>query len=278
MGVGGRTTIYSGRNRASIPVYPLDVFVATKEGEVHLHGAATTLPANLLSILVLLDGKATIGDIEQKATHLSSKAVRDLVRTLVAAGLVRAASIAEMDGLDFSAYFDAPDSAARLPGGAKASADKEAARGAPELAKKGFYVSIARKSAMATTRESNAKLEALVVEDDPDVASLVKRSLEEAEFAVVVATKRDEILGRLRRTPPPDVVILDVMLPDANGFDVLEKMKLHPTLRSVPVIVLTADARRESIMRGLASGADGYITKPFQRTALLLGVKAVLGI
>jgi DNA-binding response OmpR family regulator len=63
-----------------------------------------------------------------------------------------------------------------------------------------------------------------------------------------------------------------------NGFDILQRLKAHPALKAVPVIMLTADAARESVMRGLASGADGYITKPFERAILLDGVKAVLGI
>jgi DNA-binding response OmpR family regulator len=68
------------------------------------------------------------------------------------------------------------------------------------------------------------------------------------------------------------------MLPDVNGFDILQRLKAHPALKAVPVIMLTADAARESVMRGLAGGADGYITKPFERAKLLGGVRAVLGL
>jgi DNA-binding response OmpR family regulator len=73
-------------------------------------------------------------------------------------------------------------------------------------------------------------------------------------------------------------MILDVVLPDVNGFDVLQKMKTHPALKAVPVIMLTAEAKRESVMRGLVGGADGYITKPFEKAVLIAGVKAVLGL
>ena len=85
-------------------------------------------------------------------------------------------------------------------------------------------------------------------------------------------------MARLRTPPAPDLVILDVGLPDINGFDVLQRLKAHPVLKAVPVILLTAEATRESVMRGLVLGADAYITKPFERSALRDGVRAVLGL
>jgi DNA-binding response OmpR family regulator len=76
----------------------------------------------------------------------------------------------------------------------------------------------------------------------------------------------------------PDVALRDVGLPDINGFDILARMRRHPQLKSIPVIMLTGQARREDVMRGLAGGADGYITKPFDRDVLLTGIRAVLGL
>jgi two-component system OmpR family response regulator len=73
-------------------------------------------------------------------------------------------------------------------------------------------------------------------------------------------------------------VLLDVRLPDANGFDILLRMKQHPALKSIPVIMLTGEATRESVMRGLAGGADGYVTKPFELAILLNAVRSVLGL
>ena len=97
-------------------------------------------------------------------------------------------------------------------------------------------------------------------------------------YAVRVAANREQILAALRSLPLPDLVLLDVLLPDANGFDVLARMKQHPKLRAVPVVMLTGQATRASVMRGLVGGADGYITKPFEVEILVRGVKAVLGV
>ena len=92
------------------------------------------------------------------------------------------------------------------------------------------------------------------------------------------ALKRDDIVISLRQVPPPDLILLDVQLPDANGFDILAKMRQHPSLKSMPVVMLTAESTRESVLRGLQGGADGYITKPFEPDMLISAVKAVLGL
>jgi len=86
------------------------------------------------------------------------------------------------------------------------------------------------------------------------------------------------VAARLKQRPSPDVIILDVHLPDLNGFQLLKLLKSHPVLKPIPVVMLTADAEPQSIVLGLVNGADGYITKPFDHAALLKGVNAVLGL
>lgn len=269
--------VYSDENRVNIPVYPLDIFMPTDLGTAQTQGGTTRLPQDALAVLVLMDGEATVGDIEQKLPHLKSEAVRDLLRSLVAAGIVRPATIEETTGLDFSAFFKA-GSGPEPSEGTKASADREAESGTPQLERTGYYVSIARKAVTARKPDGGARWSALLVEDDPDVSVLVARLLEAEGFEVTCAPSRDAVLARLNKAPKPDVAILDVTLPDINGFDLLQRLKAHPALKTIPVIMLTADAKRESVMRGLVTGADGYITKPFKREILLGGVKAVLGI
>ena len=273
-----RIAVFKSENRANIPVYPLDIFTLTDRGIAQIQGGATDLPADALVLLVLIDGKATVGDIEQKARPIAPNAVRELLRSLVSTGLVRLATIEQTDRLDLTAYFEA---ARRLPGpsgGATASADREAAAGEPQLKREGYYVSIARQAVTAKKPVPGARLSVLIVEDDADMANLVVRLLGSEGFDVDIAADREAILARLRRPPVPDAIILDIMLPDVNGFDVLQRVKTHPVLKSVPVIMLTADARRASVVRALVCGADGYISKPFERGKLVEGVKAILGL
>jgi len=91
------------------------------------------------------------------------------------------------------------------------------------------------------------------------------------------AGNREEITAALR-LGKPDLVLLDVTLPDADGFDVLVRMRQHPVLKTIPVIMMTAKASREAVLKGLAAGATGYITKPFDVDVIVLAVKSVLGL
>ncbi|OGA98357.1 MAG: hypothetical protein A3E79_04420 [Burkholderiales bacterium RIFCSPHIGHO2_12_FULL_61_11] len=99
-----------------------------------------------------------------------------------------------------------------------------------------------------------------------------------AGFVARVAANREQIVAALRQPPLPDLVLLDVMLPDTDGFNVLARMRQHPLLGKVPVIMVTGTATREAVLKGLLGGANGYITKPFQIDVLLKAVKTVLGI
>jgi DNA-binding response OmpR family regulator len=116
----------------------------------------------------------------------------------------------------------------------------------------------------------------LVVEDDRTVAEVLIAYLNRAGYDVEWSADGVEALERWQRTSP-DIVILDLMLPDTTGFDVLQRMKSHPALADVPVVIVTGQATRESVVNGLAFGADGYFTKPFEIDVLLRGMKAVLG-
>ena len=278
---GDRVSVFSTENRAEVPVYPLDVFVLTDGGAKEIHGGATRLPAEALEILVLLDGKKTVADLEQAIPHVPAENLRNLIRSLIGAGLLRAPTLAEQSGgveVDFDAFFKAAAAGEPSSPAVEKSADREAVYGAPELERTGYYVSIARQAVKARAPADGGKFIALVIEDDPDMCALIERLLGRDNFTVAACSKREEALARLRQRPSPDVVMLDIHLPDLNGFDLLQKLKTHPQLKPIPVVIVTADARPESVMRGLALGADGYITKPFDHTALVKGVKAVLGL
>lgn len=271
------SNVYLPENVLNIPVYPLDVFALTDQGIAEIQRGTTNLCAEALVVLVLIDGQATVGDIEQKAAHLPPEALRNQLRSLLGNGLLRPATIEETEGLDFSAFFKNAQGGPEPSVGTKASAALEASTGGPKLKREGYYVSIARRAVKAKRPKDGERLLILVIEDDPHMAQLVALLLEQAGFAAEAAASRDEILARLRQQPAPDAILLDVTLGDMNGFDILQALKKHSQLKAVPVVMMTADARQESIVRGLVGGADGYITKPFEPQALIDGVKAILG-
>lgn len=275
-----RASVYDPENRAETPIYPRDVFTLTERGTAQIQGGdATALPREALAMLVLLDGKEDVGHLEQRFPQEPPLNVRNMVRTLLAAGLIREVTLAESGALDvdFAAFFGADAAEAKPSPGAEASASREADEAHPELERQGYYVSIARQ-AIRPRPAGGAPVKALLVEDDPMVSMMVSRVLVAAGFTVEVAADRAQVMEKIRQPPVPDIFVLDVYLPDLNGFDLLKRLKEHPVLKSIPAIMLTSESGRDSIVRGLITGADGYITKPFDPKRLVSGVKAILGL
>lgn len=112
----------------------------------------------------------------------------------------------------------------------------------------------------------------LVVDDEKRMVRFIRLNLEQDGYQVVSAYNGNEALEQVR-TALPNLVLLDVMMPDIDGFEVLKKIR---EANSVPVIMLTAKGEEDDRIRGLELGADDYITKPFSPRELVSRVKAVL--
>jgi DNA-binding response OmpR family regulator len=115
----------------------------------------------------------------------------------------------------------------------------------------------------------------LVVDDDPSVLLLCRVNLELDGFRVLEAADGATAL-ELARAQPPDVVLLDLMLPDVDGWQVLRALKDDPQLTEVPVVILTARTDDQDKVRSLTSGAAEYMTKPFSPFALAHVIEDVL--
>ena len=115
----------------------------------------------------------------------------------------------------------------------------------------------------------------LIVEDDNIVARTVERCLRGGEFHVTVANTGVEGLQIAHRNPP-DLVILDVIMPGMDGYAVCREMRGDPVLKEVPILFLTAKSKEEDRITGFLAGADDYLSKPFNVDELLLRVRAVL--
>jgi len=115
----------------------------------------------------------------------------------------------------------------------------------------------------------------LVVEDDHDIAQLLAITMKKAGYEVAVTENGYEALNSIRRHPP-DLVILDLMIPGIDGFEVCKEMKRDPKTGAVPVLIVTARGEEIDRIIGLELGADDYVVKPFSPRELLLRVRAIL--
>jgi len=115
----------------------------------------------------------------------------------------------------------------------------------------------------------------LVVEDEADIRELVGYNLAKAGYEVTAVVTGEQALAAVENDPP-DLVVLDLMLPGMDGLSVCGRLKKDPKTESIPIVMLTAKGEESDIVKGLNLGADDYITKPFSPRVMIARVQAVL--
>ncbi|MBM4090506.1 MAG: response regulator [Planctomycetes bacterium] len=115
----------------------------------------------------------------------------------------------------------------------------------------------------------------LVVEDESDIRELISYNLTKAGYQVVPVVTGEQALAAVK-TDPPDLVLLDLMLPGIDGLKVCARLKQDVTTSEIPIVMLTAKGEEADVVRGLNLGADDYITKPFSPRVLIARIHAVL--
>jgi two-component system, OmpR family, phosphate regulon response regulator PhoB len=116
----------------------------------------------------------------------------------------------------------------------------------------------------------------LIVDDEPDITSTVQFNLQAEGFRTLVADTGEQGLALANSEPMPDLVILDLMLPDVSGTEVCRRLRQTDTTRRIPIVMLTAKTEPIDRVVGFEVGADDYVTKPFSVRELVLRVKAIL--
>ncbi len=115
----------------------------------------------------------------------------------------------------------------------------------------------------------------MVVDDHPDLVEIVRITLELKGFNVTCAYSGKHLFAGLEELKP-DLILLDIMMPQMDGLEVLTRLKGNPATASIPVILLTAKGEPEDVIKGYERGADIYITKPFTSTEVLDGINSIL--
>jgi len=120
-----------------------------------------------------------------------------------------------------------------------------------------------------------SKPHVLIVEDEPDIADLIRFHCDREGMDAEVIGAGKPAVESIRKTPP-DVVILDLMLPDVGGIEICRRLKQWPETREIPVVMVTAKGEESDVVTGLEIGADDYVVKPFSPRVLMARVRAVL--
>lgn len=241
------------------------VFSKTAKGIAALGERKATLSREHARLLGMVDGHSTLAVLSEKSA-LGLELGEQAFSLLLAEGLVRQLSVSP-DAI--GASDEAMISVTELDpeeGVREWAAAQRAARG---LQEQGFYTH--------TVRPLGGRLppRILSVEDDPLIAQLLKVLLEREGFLVRHAAD-GATACRMLEEDVPDLVMLDVMLPDTTGFRILEWLRKQPKFANLPAIMVTAQVGEEDVMHGMRAGADGYIFKPFTPAPLLQCIRSVL--
>jgi len=117
----------------------------------------------------------------------------------------------------------------------------------------------------------------LIVDDEPNIVISLEFLMKREGFAVSVAVDGEEALRKIAEIQP-DLVLLDIMMPKKSGFEVCQEIRANPAWAPIKVVMLTAKGRDTEVQKGMALGADAYITKPFSTKDLVAKVRSVLGL
>ena len=118
--------------------------------------------------------------------------------------------------------------------------------------------------------------EILIVDDEPSILVPLQFLMEQQGYNVIVAENGEDALDFIAKYKP-DLILLDIMLPGIDGYEVCEIVRLNPDYKQIKIIFLTAKGREVEFAKGLALGADAYITKPFSNRAVAAKVRELIG-
>jgi CheY-like chemotaxis protein len=264
----------------AIALMKLDLtYRRTASGDEALRSLDTAIPVDYRRILCLINESTHANVIRGRLRQYSDALIADWLAELEEIGFVESTGAGDAKELSFE--LPANDSASKgdlgeLPDERRRIED-EARAANTDLIGKGAYLAAARLQNREPLAKDPAQTVVLLVEDDPDQAALGDLRVSMAGYGVRLARNGREMLMDLLTQPLADLVLLDVMLPDGNGFDLLARIRRHHRYSLLPVIMLTALTGAEDIRRGLELGADGYITKPYSKNLLVDTIRQVLG-
>lgn len=230
------------------------VWTITPAGREAWERQDASIPGDYRALLWMIDVEGEEKAVAESLRRHPERLVRDWLRELEQLGFIAAAP--DDAGADHTIALKV-----------SAIAQAAGARAAALLASGGAYLSPGR-SARRRPGKPRADTVILIVEDDPDQMALADLRVTMAGYQVRTAGTVQQLVHSLADQGAPDLLLLDVMLPDGDGFDVLAKLRRHPDFATLPIVLLTAKQESADVAKGLAYGADGYVTKPYSKSIL----------
>ena len=232
------------------------------------------LPEDYRRLLGLIEVGGHADVLRGRLRRFSDQLIDDWLKELEELKLVESHEAGELDAITFTG--------GRLPPlppltdeDRKRLAKTTVVAGAT-LLRSGSFLAAERIANLPRLNRVPARTVILLVEDDPDQKALAELRLTMAGYQVRSVDRAKALSRYLREDARPDLMLLDVMLPDGNGFDILAQLRGRPEFATLPIVLLTAKTELVDIRNGLALGADGYITKPYSKNVLAEAIGRVL--
>ncbi|MBL8376766.1 MAG: response regulator [Burkholderiales bacterium] len=254
------------------------IYRRTELGERAMRGQAGQIAPELIRVLALVSGDTHFDLIKRRAIRMPEGDLRAALDRLKSGGFLSEHNSGQEHDLDFTAHFDKPLSATDLSEEDKRRIAMAATDGHDVLTKTGSFLQLSPAAAMTPLGKAWTDITILIIEDDEIQARFAQNIVMKAGFKQRHAATREEIIAELNKTPLPDCVLLDVELPGTNGFDILARMRAHPRLKPVPVVMLTAMASQQDVFKGLSLGATAYVAKPYKKQTLVDTIVKAMGL
>ena len=248
------------------------IYRLTQSGRDAWESEDAAVPSDYRRILWLMDFQGHEGLTSTMLKSISRSMLDDWLGEMEELGLIEALP----EGEETAADFASPDQTLKLTEFDRMRLKQDTQAASESLATSGAYIAMHRLRERSAPQKPAADITVLIVEDDPDQLALADLRVSMAGYRVRVANSVNAFLQTMLDDGAPDVLLLDAVLPDGDGFEVLARLRRHQSLGSLPVVMLTAKGDPPDIGRGLALGADGYVTKPYTKNVVAEVLRRVL--
>jgi CheY-like chemotaxis protein len=233
-----------------------------------------SVPLDYKRILAAVEFQGHSEVIRSRLRRFSDELISEWLTELEDLGLIDSRAAEPLDDITFSGK--RPPSLPPLLDVDSLRLAKNSVVAGATLVRTGAYLANERVANLPAVNKAPSETVVQLVEDDPDQITLAELRLKMAGYAVRIADCAKALSKALREETRPDLLLLDVMLPDGNGFDILAQLRARPEFALLPIVLLTVRAELSDIRNGLRLGADGYVTKPYSKNVVAEMIQRVL--